>query len=203
MKTRVLFIDNFDSFTFNLVDEFARRGCEVEVWRNTALAKEVFAQLMTFEGPRLIVLSPGPGTPAEAGCCAELLELAQGVVPILGICLGHQVIVEHYGNQVVRAPQVMHGKTSPITHNGRGLFEGLPSPLVVGRYHSLCAMREGFVGPLEVSAHHQGIVMGVHHATLPIYGLQFHPESILTREGGAIIENALRRALATYEVSHD
>lgn len=200
MKTRVLFIDNFDSFTFNLVDEFARRGCEVEVWRNTASAPEVFARLMAFDGPKLIVLSPGPGTPAEAGCCAELLTLAQGVVPVLGICLGHQVIVERYGNEVSRAPQVMHGKTSPITHDGRGLFQGLPSPLVVGRYHSLCARAQRFVGPLEISASYEGIVMGVHHPTLPIFGLQFHPESILTREGGAIIENALRRALETHEV---
>lgn len=203
---QVLFIDNFDSFSFNLVDELERRSAQVSVWRNGVDAAAVLTQFKRAAGdaPKLIVLSPGPGSPAEAGCCASLMRLASAEIPVLGICLGHQVIVEAFGGRVVRAPAPMHGKTSKIRHDGQALFEGLDpaQPLVVGRYHSLCAKASQLPEALIAQACVVGpgadedVVMALRHRQLPIYGLQFHPESLLTREGGSLIEGALRMARA-------
>lgn len=190
----VLFVDNFDSFTFNLVDEFGRRGCELEVWRNDAPADELLARLQARRGrPRLLVLSPGPGAPAQAGCCVELVQSALGQVPMVGVCLGHQVLVEALGGTLGRAPEILHGKATAITHTGRGLFAGLPSPLRVGRYHSLCATE--LPPSLRPIAHAGQVVMAVEHATHPALGVQFHPESILTRHGGALIERMIALAI--------
>ena len=190
----VLFIDNFDSFTFNLVDEFARRGCEVTVWRNTADVDDALALLARAERA-LVVLSPGPGAPDDAGCSLELARAAaQNGVPVFGVCLGLQVIAQAFGGAVGRLGEVVHGKTARITHHGEGLFEGLPEPMTVGRYHSLGITETG--DALTVTARAGAIPMAARHAHLPVYGVQFHPESILTRDGGALIENVIRIALA-------
>ncbi|HWL39358.1 MAG TPA: aminodeoxychorismate/anthranilate synthase component II [Gemmatimonadaceae bacterium] len=189
---RVVFVDNFDSFTWNLVDEFARRGAHVEVWRNTVTACHVLKRAGG-PGPSLIVLSPGPGSPAEAGCCIELVGRAAAAgVPLFGVCLGHQAMIESFGGVVAPAGTVVHGKTSRVRHAGGPLFEGIPSPFTVGRYHSLAATV--MPGSLEPIANAEGIVMGVAHRTAPQLGVQFHPESILTPEGGRIIENVMRWA---------
>jgi anthranilate synthase/aminodeoxychorismate synthase-like glutamine amidotransferase len=189
---RVVFIDNFDSFTWNLVDEFARRGAEVEVWRNSVPAP--YALDRARGSPRsLLVLSPGPGTPAESGCCIELVRLAADAgIALFGVCLGLQAMVEAYGGVVSSAGEVVHGKTSPVTHHGGPLFEAVPSPFPVGRYHSLAAT----VMPecLTAIAVTDRIVMAVAHRTAPQLGVQFHPESILTPDGGRIIENVMRWA---------
>ena len=189
---RLVFVDNFDSFTWNLVDEFARRGAEVEVWRNTTSPEHVLERAQG-GGPSLIVLSPGPGTPAEAGCCIEVVRhsaLAQ--VPLLGVCLGHQAMIEAFGGVVGPAGEVVHGKTSRVRHSGGVLFEEIPSPFPVGRYHSLAASA---VPPaLETIAESGGIVMAVAHRSAPQLGVQFHPESILTPDGGRIIDNVIRWA---------
>ena len=188
----VLFIDNFDSFTFNLVDEFARRGCGVEVWRNDLPAKQALAVAEGMEEPRMMVLSPGPGTPQGAGCCVELVRLAAGEVPLFGVCLGHQAIVEAMGGEVGPAGVIVHGKTSAIVHTGRSFFAGLPNPIKVGRYHSLAAI--DVPETLEVTAHHEGLVMAVEHRVHRLAGVQFHPESILTVYGGLMLENVIRWA---------
>jgi anthranilate synthase component 2 len=191
-RANVLFIDNFDSFVFNLVDEFARRGAAVEVWRNDTPADRALELIARMPKPKLLVLSPGPGTPASAGSCLELVRRAPNGLPILGVCLGHQSIVEALGGAVVRADRIVHGKASAIEHDGEGLFEGLPSPMAAGRYHSLVA---GDVPEeLEVSASSGEIVMAVRHRTRPVHGVQFHPESILTPLGGRLVENALEIA---------
>jgi anthranilate synthase/aminodeoxychorismate synthase-like glutamine amidotransferase len=189
---RLVFVDNFDSFTWNLVDEFARRGAEVEVWRNTVPAHAVLARAAQHPGS-LIVLSPGPGTPAEAGCCIELTRLAAEVaVPLFGVCLGHQAMVEAFGGVVGPAGEVVHGKTSRIRHEGGPLFQGIPSPFPVGRYHSLAATTlPDCLTPIAGTGH---VVMAVAHRSAPQFGVQFHPESILTPEGGRIIENVIRWA---------
>lgn len=190
---RVVFVDNFDSFTFNLVDEFARRGAAVEVWRNDITAPFLRERLEASEGPALVVLSPGPGTPGESGVCPEAVSLALGRWPLLGVCLGHQVLVEVLGGKVDRAPAVMHGRSSQAEHSGSGLFAGLPQPLTIGRYHSLTATQ--VPDALEVTARSEGLVMGVQHREHPVWGVQFHPESILTPQGGLLLENAMRMAL--------
>ncbi|HEY3353685.1 MAG TPA: gamma-glutamyl-gamma-aminobutyrate hydrolase family protein, partial [Polyangia bacterium] len=185
----VLFIDNFDSFSFNLVDELRRRGCTVEVWRNDLDAGRALGLALGLPAPRLIVLSPGPGAPAEAGCCVELVRLACGRVPLFGVCLGHQAIVEALGGSVGGAGTIVHGKASSVEHDGRGLFAGLPSPLMAGRYHSLAAIdvpRE-----LEVRARHGEVVMAVEHRAARVAGVQFHPESILTPLGGRLLDNVI------------
>lgn len=192
MTLRVVFIDNFDSFTWNLVDEFARRGCPVEVWRNTVTAEHAMARATTGSGAKLLVLSPGPGTPADAGCCLELIRRAEARVPVFGVCLGHQAMIEAYGGTVGAADEVLHGKTSAVVHQGGTLFAGLPSPLTVGRYHSLGAFT--VPAPLRPIATSGPLVMAVEHATAPMLGVQFHPESILTPEGGALIANVIRWA---------
>jgi anthranilate synthase component 2 len=185
----VLFIDNFDSFTYNLVDEFRKRGANVRVWRNNVTARDALAEIVDLTPPRLIVISPGPSTPAEAGCCIELIRLAAGKVPLFGVCLGHQAIVEAFGGKVSRAERAMHGKTSMIEHDGTTLFRDLPSPMRVGRYHSLVA---GMLpDSLRETARTGNYVMAIEHKELPILGLQFHPESILTPEGGPILDRVV------------
>jgi anthranilate synthase component 2 len=189
---RIVFIDNFDSFTWNLVDEFARRGAEVEVWRNTVTAAHALARALE-PAASLLVLSPGPGTPAESGCCIELVRAAAGRgVPLFGVCLGHQAMVEAWGGVVAPAGEVVHGKTSRVRHQGGVLFQGVPSPFPVGRYHSLAAT----VMPdaLETVASTGSVVMAAAHRTAPQLGVQFHPESVLTPDGGTIIDNVIRWA---------
>jgi anthranilate synthase/aminodeoxychorismate synthase-like glutamine amidotransferase len=189
-----LFIDNFDSFTFNLVDELRRRGVTVQVWRNDLAPEEALARALALPAPRLVLLSPGPSSPAEAGCCVPLLRLAAGQVPVFGVCLGLQCMVEAFGGVVSFAGEVVHGKASPVTHDGSGLFAGLPSPLTVGRYHSLVGRT---IPPeLRVTARCGELVMAAEHRVHRIAGVQFHPESILTPLGGALIDNVLRWAAA-------
>lgn len=185
---RVLFIDNFDSFTYNLVDEFAKRNCPTKVYRADTPLEELKKAAEEF-GAQLLVLSPGPGNPDTAGVTLAAIDAFKGHLPILGVCLGHQAIVQYFGGVISHAREVMHGKPSRITHNGRGLFEGLENPLQVGRYHSLAAAK--MPDCMEATAEFEGIVMGANHTSLPIYGVQFHPESILTPTGGHIIENML------------
>ena len=187
--SNVLFVDNFDYFTFNLVDELAKRGARVEVWRNDTSAARLLELAEALPLPRLILISPGPGTPAESGSCLELVRLAAGRVPMFGVCLGHQAIVEGFGGVIGPAPRIVHGKASAVTHDGVGIFAGLPSPLTVGRYHSLAATR--VPDDLATTARLDEIVMAVMHKTLPVAGVQFHPESILTPDGGRLLENVL------------
>lgn len=189
---RMVFVDNFDSFTWNLVDEFARRGAEVEVWRNSVPAEHVLARAQ-LAAPSLLVLSPGPGAPSQAGCCIELVRRAADArIPLFGVCLGHQAMVEAFGGVVAPAFEVVHGKTSRVNHQGGVLFDGIPSPFRAGRYHSLAAT----VLPeqLLAIAGTERIVMAVAHCSAPQFGVQFHPESILTPEGGRIIDNVMRWA---------
>jgi anthranilate synthase/aminodeoxychorismate synthase-like glutamine amidotransferase len=185
---KVLFIDNFDSFTYNLVDDFCKRNCEAKVYRaDTNL--EALKQSADEFCPDLLVISPGPGTPDTAGISLSVVDYFKGKLPIFGVCLGHQVIVQYFGGKVGHAPEPMHGKPSRVTHNQKGIFAGVENPLQAGRYHSLCALE--VPDCLEQTAEFEGIVMGVEHKELPIYGVQFHPESILTPAGGKIIENVL------------
>ena len=191
-RIRVLMIDNFDSFTYNLVDEFLKRACDVITYRNI-LSPDSLHTIMESSPADLIVLSPGPGTPSQAGICIPLVRQYCGKVPILGVCLGHQAIVEALGGRVGRAPEIVHGKTSLIRHDGNTIFAGLANPLQVARYHSLCAL--DVPKELEISAtSHDGIVMAVRHrrADYLVEGVQFHPESVMTTLGGGIIENVLK-----------
>jgi anthranilate synthase/aminodeoxychorismate synthase-like glutamine amidotransferase len=185
----VLVIDNYDSFTYNLVQYLAELGAEVQVERNDRLTVEEVAALR----PTRIVISPGPCTPNEAGISLEVCRRLAGVVPILGVCLGHQAIGQAFGGKVVRAGRVMHGKTSRILHDERGLFAGLPNPLDATRYHSLLVQRESLPSCLEISAKTwDDEIMGLRHKTLPVFGVQFHPESILTPSGKGLLANFLR-----------
>jgi para-aminobenzoate synthetase component 2 len=193
METNVLFIDNFDSFTYNLVDEFAKRNCAARVYRaNTPL--ETLADAYQQFHPDLLVISPGPGTPDTAGVTLAAIDYFKDKVPIFGVCLGHQALIQYFGGLIKHASEVMHGKPSRITHTGKGIFEGLENPLQAGRYHSLCADAPALPECLEKTAEFGDIVMGFQHKHLPIYGVQFHPESILTPTGGKIIENMLKIA---------
>jgi len=185
----VVFIDNFDSFTFNLVDEFARRGCSVEVWRNSVGVRHVFERAEAASAPPLIVLSPGPGAPGDAGCCIELIRHAAGRVPVFGVCLGHQALIEAFGGIVESAGTILHGRSSPVQHDGDPLFAGIPSPFTVGRYHSLAS--HTLPCELVALARTDSIVMAVRHRVYPLLGIQFHPESILTPRGGRLIENVM------------
>jgi len=186
---KVLFLDNFDSFTYNLVDELERRGAELRIYRND-VSMAALRGVREEWGPELLVISPGPSTPDEAGVCLEAVRELHAVMPVFGVCLGHQVIIQALGGAVGRAPEPVHGKATRIEHDGCGLFSSLPSPLAVGRYHSLAGV--GIPDCLEVSARSaDGIVMALRHRSLPVFGLQFHPESILTPEGGRIIERLL------------
>ena len=186
---RVVFLDNVDSFTYNLVDEFARRGHDVVVHRNDRPADTVLADALREGPPALLAISPGPGTPARAGSSLEVVRRAAGRVPIFGICLGHQAIVEAFGGEVGPAPEPVHGKASPMTHSGGPWFEGLPSPVPVARYHSLAAHRVPPV--LEVVAAAGDVVMAVAHRAVPAFGVQFHPESVLTPAGGRLLDNVI------------
>jgi len=184
----VLFIDNFDSFTYNLVDDFAKRGCRTTVYRaDTAL--EELRDVADRLRPDLLVISPGPGNPKSAGVSVAAVGHFKDRLPIFGVCLGLQVIVEYFGGTVGHAPECVHGKPSQITHSGKGIFAGIENPMQAGRYHSLVATR--VPDCLEVTAEFEGLVMAVQHKEHPVFGVQFHPESILTPAGGRIIENVL------------
>ena len=184
----VLMVDNYDSFTYNLVQYLGELGEEVRVVRNDELTVEEIASLR----PARIVLSPGPCTPNEAGVSLELIRRFADEVPILGVCLGHQAIGQAFGGRVVHARTLMHGKTSPIHHDGQGVFKGLPSPYTATRYHSLAIERDSCPDELEVTAWTEdGEIMGVRHRSLPVEGVQFHPESILTEHGHALLRNFL------------
>ena len=185
---KVLFIDNFDSFTYNLVDDFCKRDCRAKVYRADTALEELKVLAEEFE-PDLLVISPGPGTPDTAGVSLSAVGNFKEKLPILGVCLGHQVIVQYFGGKIGHAPEPMHGKPSRITHNEKDVFAGVENPLQAGRYHSLCVLE--LPDCLEKTAEFEGIVMGVRHKELPIFGVQFHPESILTPAGGKIIENVL------------
>jgi len=189
---KVLFIDNFDSFTYNLVDDFCKRNCEAKVYRADTELEELKAVADEFR-PDLLVISPGPGTPDTAGVSLSAVGYFKDKLPILGVCLGHQVIVQYFGGKIGHAPEPMHGKPSRVTHNQKGIFAGVENPLQAGRYHSLCVLE--VPDCLEKTAEFEGIVMGVEHKELPIFGVQFHPESILTPAGGRIIENILSIAV--------
>jgi anthranilate synthase/aminodeoxychorismate synthase-like glutamine amidotransferase len=186
----IFLLDNYDSFTFNLYQFLGELGAEVTVARNDQIGVEEVAAL----GPDLdgIVISPGPCTPAEAGISVELIRRMAGRVPILGVCLGHQAIGAAFGGRIVRAPKLMHGKTSHIHHRGVGVFAGLPNPFVATRYHSLIVERETLPLSLEVTAETDGLIMGLRHRELTIEGVQFHPESILTAVGKDLLANFLR-----------
>jgi anthranilate synthase/aminodeoxychorismate synthase-like glutamine amidotransferase len=189
MKPALLLIDNYDSFTYNLVQAFLVLGAEVSVYRNDALTPQAALAL----APTHLCVSPGPGTPYDAGVSMDMIRTFAGRIPVLGVCLGHQSIVEVFGGKVVRAERLMHGKTSLVSHDERTLFEGLPQPCEVGRYHSLIAARGSLPPELEVSARTpQDEIMAVRHRTLNVEGVQFHPESILTPEGPKLLGNFLR-----------
>jgi anthranilate synthase/aminodeoxychorismate synthase-like glutamine amidotransferase len=187
----VLLIDNYDSFTYNLVQSFLVLGAEVIVHRNDQIT---VAEALQLE-PTHLVISPGPGRPEDAGVSLDMIAAFQNRVPILGVCLGHQSLVQHFGGQIVSAARLMHGKTSPIEHDGKVLYAGLPQPCEVGRYHSLAAERDSIPDVLEVTARTAGgEIMGVRHRELPVEGVQFHPESVLTPDGDRLLENFLRTA---------
>ena len=189
MKPRLLLIDNYDSFTYNLVQAFLVLGAEVSVYRNDALSPEAALAL----APSHLCISPGPGTPGDAGISMEMIRTFAGRIPVLGVCLGHQSIVEVFGGKVVRAGRLMHGKTSLVQHDARTVFAGLPQPCEVGRYHSLIAAPASVPPELEVSARTaEGEIMAVRHRALSVEGVQFHPESILTPHGPTLLGNFLR-----------
>jgi anthranilate synthase/aminodeoxychorismate synthase-like glutamine amidotransferase len=184
----VLLVDNYDSFTYNLYQYFGELGAEARVVRNDALTADQALAL----GPSAIVISPGPGTPDQAGITLDLIGKAAGKVPVLGVCLGHQALGQAFGGRVVRAPKVMHGKTSQIHHDGKTLFAGLENPFTATRYHSLVVARESVPACLEISASTEdGVVMGLRHREHRLEGVQFHPESILTTAGKALLANFL------------
>ncbi len=189
----ILLIDNYDSFTYNLVHYLGELGAVVEVRRNDALTPaEALAKK-----PEGIVLSPGPCDPDKAGICLDLIKASGGRVPLLGVCLGHQALGQAYGGKVVRAPECMHGKTSMIAHGGRGVFKDLPDPFEATRYHSLILERASLPACFHVTAEtDDGIIMGIEHKDLPLHGVQFHPESIATQHGHALLKNFLNLAAA-------
>ncbi|HVU17724.1 MAG TPA: aminodeoxychorismate/anthranilate synthase component II [Candidatus Didemnitutus sp.] len=184
----LLVIDNYDSFTFNLVQYFGQLGVNMRIFRNDELTVEAAEKL----NPDRILISPGPCTPNEAGVSLDLFRAFAGRKPIFGVCLGHQAMGQHFGGKVIRAGRLMHGKMSPILHKGAGLFKGLPSPFRAARYHSLLVERESLPDSLEISAETaEGEIMGLRHKTMPVWGVQFHPESIATEHGMQILRNFL------------
>jgi anthranilate synthase/aminodeoxychorismate synthase-like glutamine amidotransferase len=186
---KVLLIDNYDSFTYNLAQIFGELGADVVVKRNDAIALEDIQSLR----PARICISPGPGRPRDAGISCDVIRNFGPQTPLLGVCLGHQCIGEVFGGEIVRAPKLMHGKTCPISHNGTGVFENLPKPFEATRYHSLVVKRETFPQPLMITAESDdGEIMGLQHREFPIHGVQFHPESILTGDGRKLLANFLR-----------
>jgi anthranilate synthase component 2/para-aminobenzoate synthetase component 2 len=186
---RLLLVDNYDSFTYNLVQAFLVLGADVLVYRNDALTTVEAVAL----APTHLCISPGPGTPRDAGVSMAMIEAFAGRVPVLGVCLGHQSIVEAFGGEVVRAGRLMHGKVSPVHHDGRGVLAGMPQPFEAGRYHSLIARPESLPGSLDITARTaEGEIMGVRHKELAVEGVQFHPESVLTPEGPVLLGNFLK-----------
>ena len=188
-RARLLLIDNYDSFTYNLVQAFLVLGAEVDVRRNDEITVEQAERLDATH----LVISPGPGTPKDAGVSMAMIRAFAGRLPILGVCLGHQSLVEVFGGKVVRAGRLMHGKVSPVRHDGRGVFRGLPQDFQAGRYHSLIADPASLPPVLEVTAQTaQGEIMGVRHKSLAVEGVQFHPESVLTPDGPALLGNFVK-----------
>ena len=183
---RILVVDNYDSFVFNIVQYLAQLGADCVVRRNDDVD---LREVTDFDG---VLLSPGPGAPSGAGVCLELIHAAAGKVPIFGVCLGHQAIAEAFGGEVIRAPELLHGKTSLVYHQGVGVLAGLPQPFTATRYHSLAVADEGFPKQLEVTARTEsGVIMALRHTTLPVEGVQFHPESVLTEGGHLLLANWL------------
>ena len=193
-QTTIFLLDNFDSFTYNLVDQFRSEGYPVTIYRNNIAAHDLMKAIEACSNNPVLVLSPGPGAPHEAGCMLELIGLARGRVPIIGICLGHQALIEQFGGSVGSAGTIVHGKASSISHCGEHMFAGLSQPLPVARYHSL--MGTAVVGGLEVIAHYNEMPMAVMQQQERIVGLQFHPESVLTTEGAKLLKQSLAWALA-------
>jgi anthranilate synthase/aminodeoxychorismate synthase-like glutamine amidotransferase len=190
LTARLLLIDNYDSFTYNLVQAFMVLGAEVLVHRNDQISVEEASALK----PTHLCISPGPGTPYDAGVSMQMIAAFAGRVPVLGVCLGHQSLVEVFGGKVVRAARLMHGKTSHVHHDGRGILAGLPEPFEAGRYHSLIAQPQSLPDVLEVAARtDEGEIMAVRHRDLAVEGVQFHPESVLTPQGPLLMENFLRQ----------
>jgi anthranilate synthase component II len=195
----ILLLDNYDSFTFNLYQALSELGAEVLVRRNDKVSVDEVEKLASkLDG---IVISPGPCTPGEAGISVPLVRRLAGVVPILGVCLGHQAIGAAFGGSIVRAPRLMHGKVSMIAHDGSGVFSGLPNPFQATRYHSLIVERSTLPSELEITAEADGLVMGMRHRTLPVEGVQFHPESILTPAGNDLLANFLGRRAPMRELA--
>jgi para-aminobenzoate synthetase component 2 len=193
LSTRLLLIDNYDSFTYNLVQAFMVLGAEVLVHRNDRISVDEARAL----APTHLCISPGPGTPHDAGVSMQMIAAFAGHVPVLGVCLGHQSLVEVFGGKVVRAARLMHGKTSHVHHDGRSILAGLPEPFEAGRYHSLIAQPHSLPDVLEVSARtDEGEIMAVRHRTLAVEGVQFHPESVLTPQGPLLMGNFLRQRAA-------
>ena len=189
----LLLIDNYDSFTYNLAHFLGELGAEVTVKRNDAITVDALLN----DQPEAVVMSPGPCDPDRAGICLELVRRAAGRIPLLGVCLGHQAIGQAFGGKVVRAPTVMHGKLSPVRHNGEGVFRGLPNPFQATRYHSLTVERDSLPDCLEITAEtDDGVILGLSHRELPIHGVQFHPESIASEQGHALLKNFLEIAEA-------
>ena len=186
---RILLIDNYDSFTYNLVQAFAAQGADVLVFRNDAIDEnEALALELTH-----LVVSPGPGRPEDAGVSLRMIDLFAEKLPILGVCLGHQCLVSYFGGDIVRAERLMHGKTSMVKHDDRTIFRGIAQPFEAGRYHSLCANHDSLPDVLELTAQtDRGEIMGVRHKELPLEGVQFHPESVLTPEGDRLMDNFMR-----------
>ncbi len=195
----ILLLDNYDSFTFNLYQALSELGAEVLVHRNDMVTVDDVERLVpTLDG---IVISPGPCTPAEAGISVPLVQRLAGAVPILGVCLGHQAVGAAFGGRIIRAPKLMHGKVSMIAHDGAGVFAGLPNPFQATRYHSLIVERSTLPSELEISAEADGLVMGLRHRSLPVEGVQFHPESILTPAGNDLLANFLGRRAPIRELA--
>lgn len=185
----ILLIDNYDSFTFNLYQYLMELGADCQVIRNNKITLSEIEAL----SPKKIVLSPGPGTPDKAGICLSLVEYFKGKLPILGVCLGHQSIAQHFGAKIVKAPTLMHGKLSEVVHEQDGLYQGIPSPFTATRYHSLIVKRDTLPDCLKITSETQdGIIMGLKHREYPIEGFQFHPESIMTEAGKQLLENFLK-----------
>ena len=189
MSARILLIDNYDSFTYNLVQAFAALGADVLVYRNDALD---VADAIALK-PTHLVISPGPGRPENAGRSLAMIDAFAGEIPLLGVCLGHQCLVQSFGGDIVQAERLMHGKTSMVSHDGGAIFAGMSQPFEAGRYHSLCANEASLPEELVITAQtDRGEIMGVRHKTLALEGVQFHPESVLTPEGDTLMENFVR-----------
>jgi len=188
-NVRILLIDNYDSFTYNLVQAFAKQGADVMVYRNDAIDAEMALSL----APTHLVISPGPGRPEDAGVSLQLIDVFAGKLPLLGVCLGHQCLVSHFGGDIIRAERLMHGKTSMVKHDGKTIYDGLSQPFEAGRYHSLTADSKTLPAELDLTAQTaRGEIMGVRHKDLPLEGVQFHPESVLTPEGDQLMKNFMR-----------